>query len=221
MKRRILCFGDSNTWGASPFNGGGRYDENTRWPMRMQQILGENYTVIEEGMNGRTCVYDDPIEGGYKSGASYLPPCLMSHSPLDAVIFMLGTNDTKMRFGLNAMTIGEGMMQLIRLTRLYGFDTAANPPRIVLVGPAPIEETMLQAGHAPCFGRQAIEVSRDLVREYARIAKLMRCDFFDASSIALVSPNDGVHLSREGHLRLAEAMAQKVRSLFEPGGETR
>ena len=54
MKRRILCFGDSNTWGYKPT--GGRYDEETRWPMRMQRLLGDGYIVIEEGLNGRTCV---------------------------------------------------------------------------------------------------------------------------------------------------------------------
>ena len=117
-KKRILCFGDSNTWGYTPK--GGRYDDETRWPMRMQRVLGDRYTVIEEGMNGRTCLFDDPVEGGYKSGAAYLPPCLMSHSPLDCVILMLGSNDTKQRFGMNAKTIGEAMMQLVRLARLYG-----------------------------------------------------------------------------------------------------
>lgn len=66
MGKRILCFGDSNTYGYIPT--GGRYDRHTRWPMRLGEILGEDYEVIEEGFNGRTCVYDDPVEGGFKSG---------------------------------------------------------------------------------------------------------------------------------------------------------
>ena len=112
--RRILCFGDSNTYGYDPR--GGRYDENTRWTKRLDALLGDGWTVVEEGFNGRTCVMDDPTEGGYKSGANYLPPCLMSHNPLDMVAIMLGGNDSKQRFGLNPMTIGEGIMQLIRLS---------------------------------------------------------------------------------------------------------
>lgn len=212
-KKRILCFGDSNTWGYTPK--GGRYDDETRWPMRMQRVLGDQYTVIEEGMNGRTCLFDDPVEGGYKSGAAYLPPCLMSHSPLDCVILMLGSNDTKQRFGMNAKTIGEAMMQLVRLARLYGYDASGNPPHIIIVAPAPFLDGLMQAGHGPCFGVQAIGVTFDLVKEYARVAKLLRCDYFDASDFAEVSPLDSVHLTRIGHIQLGDAMAEKIRSIYE------
>lgn len=212
MKKRILCFGDSNTWGYDPR--GGRYDEETRWPMRLQRLLGEGFTVVEEGFNGRTCVYDDPIEGGYKSGANYLPPCLMSHSPLDLVIIMLGTNDAKRRFNLTPMTIGEGMMQLIRITRLYAVDGQGNPPKVLIVAPPPILDTLMRSRHAECFGEQAIEVTKGLAAEYARIAKLLRCDFFDAASWTEVSSIDAVHLTKEGHLGLAEGLTRKLTQIL-------
>ena len=212
MRKRILCFGDSNTWGYIPT--GGRYDDETRWPMRMQKLLGDGYTVIEEGFNGRTCVFDDPVEGGYKSGAIYLPPCLMTHSPLDAVVIMLGTNDLKQRFGMSARTVGEGMMQLVKLTRIYAVDGEGNPPRIVMVSPPPILDNLMQAGHGPCFGLQAIPISYDLSKEYARVAKLLRCNFFDAADYAEVSSIDAVHMTRNGHLKLGEAMANYIREMF-------
>ena len=212
MKKRILCFGDSNTWGYDPR--GGRYDESVRWPMRLQTLLGDEYCLVEEGFNGRTCVYDDPIEGGYKSGAVYLPPCLMSHNPLDLVIIMLGTNDTKRRFNLTPMTVGEGMMQLIRLTRLYAVDAQGNPPKILVVAPPPILDVLMKARHGECFGEQAIAVSRGLAAEYTRIAKLLRCEFFDAASWAEVSTIDAVHLTREGHLGLAEGLARKLKQIL-------
>ncbi len=212
MKKRILCFGDSNTWGYDPR--GGRYDEDTRWPMRLQTLLGGDYAVIEEGFNGRTCVYDDPIEGGYKSGAAYLPPCLMSQNPLELVVIMLGANDAKRRFGLTPMTIGEGMMQLIRLTRLYGLDHAGNPSRILIVAPPPFLDTLMKSRHGECFGEQAIEVTKNLAAEYARIAKLLRCDFFDAAGWAEVSPLDAVHMTRQGHLKLAEGLSKKIREML-------
>ena len=216
MQRRILCFGDSNTYGYIPT--GGRYDENTRWPMRMQKLLGDGYAVIEEGFNGRTCVYDDPVEGGYKSGVNYLPPCLMSHNPLDVVLIMLGTNDTKVRFGMTPMTIGQAMMQLVRTAKLYAVNEAGEPSRVVVVSPPVILDNLMQTRHAECFGEQAIAVSKGLSRELRRITKLMRCDFFDAAPFAEVSELDAVHMTARGHLQLGEAMAAKIKSMTGIGG---
>ncbi len=209
MQKRILCYGDSNTYGYIPT--GGRYDEHTRWPMRMQAVLGDGYAVIEEGFNGRTCVFDDPVEGGYKSGVQYLPPCLMSHNPLDAVIIMLGSNDTKVRFGMTPMTIGQSMMQLVRVAKQYAVNEAGEVSRIIVAAPPRILDNLMQTRHAECFGEQAIAVSAGLSRELRRITKLMRCDFFDAVPHAEVSPLDAVHMTAQGHLRLGGAMAEKIR----------
>ena len=209
MQKRILCYGDSNTYGYIPT--GGRYDEYTRWPMRMQALLGNGYAVIEEGFNGRTCVFDDPVEGGFKSGVQYLPPCLMSHNPLDAVIIMLGSNDTKARFGMTPMTIGQSMMQVVRAAKQYAVNEAGETAHIIIAAPPRILDNLMQTRHAECFGEQAIVVSAGLSRELRRISKLMRCDFFDAVPYAEVSPLDAVHMTEQGHLRLGEAMAQKIR----------
>ncbi len=89
--KTIVCFGDSNTWGFAPISKA-RYDRDTRWPGVLRNALGGGYLVIEEGQNGRTTVWDDPIEAN-KNGATYLLPCLESHKPLDLLIIKLGTND--------------------------------------------------------------------------------------------------------------------------------
>lgn len=209
MQKRILCYGDSNTYGYIPT--GGRYDEHTRWPMRMQALLGDGYAVVEEGFNGRTCVFDDPVEGGYKSGVEYLPPCLMSHNPLDAVVIMLGSNDTKVRFGMTPMTIGQSMMQLVRVAKQYAVNEAGEISHIIIAAPPRILDNLMQTRHAECFGEQAIAVSAGLSTELRRVSKLMRCDFFDAVPYAEVSPLDAVHMTERGHLRLGEAMAEKIR----------
>lgn len=212
MKKRILCYGDSNTYGYIPT--GGRYDEDTRWPMRLQRQLGDGYAVVEEGFNGRTCVFDDPVEGGYKSGVQFLPPCLMSHNPLDAVLIMLGTNDTKRRFGMTPMTIGQSMMQLVRTAKQYAINETGEASRVVVVAPPRILDNLPETRHAECFGEQAIAVSTGLPRELRRITKLMRCDFFDAGPFAEVSTLDAVHMTARGHLRLAEALADYLQKLL-------
>ncbi len=94
--KTILCFGDSNTWGARPLtslNDITRYGPDVRWGSVLRGTLGEGFWVVEEGLNGRTTVWPDPVEGEYKSGKSYLPACLESHAPLDLAAIMLGTND--------------------------------------------------------------------------------------------------------------------------------
>ena len=211
MKKHILCFGDSNTYGCRP--SGGRYDESIRWPMRLQARLGEEYIVIEEGFGGRTTVFDDPVEGGYKSGAAYLPPCLMSHNPLDLVILMLGANDAKMRFNMTARTIAEGNMRLIRLIRLYGMDAHGAPSRVLLVAPPPIGENIMQTSYAQVFGEKAAAVTRGLAAEYARYARLMRCDFLDAGQYAAASREDAIHMTAEGHERLADALYERIQTM--------
>ena len=65
MKKTVLCFGDSNTWGcvADYVETGmpsARYDNGTRWPRVLAGELGEGYEVIEEGLCGRTSIYTDP-----------------------------------------------------------------------------------------------------------------------------------------------------------------
>ena len=157
---------------------------------------------------------DDPTEGGYKSGANYLPPCLMSHNPLDMVAIMLGGNDSKQRFGLNPMTIGEGIMQMIRLTRLYAVDAAGNPSKILLIAPPPFREELRRTRYWDVFGPQALEVTRGLAAEYARVARLLRCEFLDAGAVAKLSEIDALHFTREDHLRLAESVCAKVKDAF-------
>ena len=96
--KTILCYGDSNTYGLKP-DSSQRYPRDVRWTGILQKKLGEDYYVIEEGLSGRTTLWDDPIEE-HKNGKTYLLPCLESHSPINLVVLMLGTNDLKTRFSL-------------------------------------------------------------------------------------------------------------------------
>ena len=154
------------------------------------------------------------MEGGYKSGIQYLPPCVMSHNPLDVVLLMLGTNDTKKRFGMTAENIGQAMMQLALTARQYAVNEAGKPSRIIIVAPAPIRENLMQRNFGECFGEQSIAVSRAVPREFRKVSKLIRCDYFDAGKFVETSEEDAVHLSAESHAALAKALADKIRSVL-------
>lgn len=92
--KEILCFGDSNTYGLIPGTKE-RYGRDTRWTGLLEQHLYEKgYRIIEEGLCGRTTVFEDELREGRK-GAALLPTLLESHAPIDRVVLMLGTNDCK------------------------------------------------------------------------------------------------------------------------------
>ena len=102
--KQILCFGDSNTFGSDPSPEGFRHPYHLRWPGIVQQLLGEEFFVIEEGMGGRTTVFSDPWEP-MRCGISYLPVALQRHQPLDLVILSLGTNACKGMFSASPRVI--------------------------------------------------------------------------------------------------------------------
>ena len=127
--------------------------------------------MIEEGFGGRTIAFDDPVEGGYKSAMDYLPPCLMSHDPLDMVIVMLGTNDVKQRFAMSAPAIAQALAHLLRLVHLYATDARGEPSRMLVVAPPPVRPEVMKTRMAGTFDARSIDVSEHLAEEYLRIAR--------------------------------------------------
>ena len=207
MTRTVVCFGDSNTHGADPA-GNGRLSRDVRWPRVMARALGDEYEVIEEGLNGRTTCWDTPLSPG-RNGLTYLGPCLESHAPVDLVIIMLGTNDTKAIYGLGAPEIASGMARLVEEARrsLAGPDEL--PPQVLVVSPVPMGEV---TDRSDLWGfSKAAEKSRQLARLYAIVAEDCRTGFFDAGSVASVHPDDGVHLDEEACASLGAALAVEVR----------
>ena len=205
---QILCFGDSNTWGAIPVTNE-RYARDVRWPGLMAAQLGAGFQVVEEGLCGRTTVWDDPIEGE-KNGLRYLPACLGSHQPLDLVIVMLGTNDLKMRFSLTALDIAKGAERLVQVIQASACGRGGQSPAIVLAVPPTIEprgdfEEMFLGGR---------EKSLDLFRRYTEVAQLHGCTLFDVGQHIVVDPADGIHYSADAQRKLGMAMTTLVRSMF-------
>ena len=201
----ILCFGDSNTFGYIPGTDGKRYDYNTRWTGRLQTLLGDQFYIIEEGLGGRTTVWEDPIEE-HKNGKAYLLPCLESHQPLDMVVLMLGTNDAKTRFSLPAVDIAAGMENLVLSILGLHAGREGKAPDILLICPIRIGNLTdwvdMLAG--------APEKMAQLPVEYERIAASYGLDFLDAGSVATPNDLDGVHLDAEGHKKLAKKIFEII-----------
>jgi lysophospholipase L1-like esterase len=205
--RRILCFGDSNTWGYDPATQD-RFDEATRWTGVLQTALGREYAVIEEGLNGRTTVWNDPIEG-HKNGHDYLVPCLESHRPLDLVVLMLGTNDLKRRFSLSAYDIAQGAAVLLRAVSYSAAGRDGQPPRVLLLAPPP---TAQLSDFAEMF-EGAGPKSLLLGQHYRGVAEQYHAAFLDTATVVRTSDIDGIHLEAAEHAKLGRAVAHEVLAL--------
>lgn len=209
----ILCYGDSNTWGCPPVEPGQtakRYGPDVRWGSVLRSALGSGYWVIEEGLSGRTTVWDDPVEGEHKNGKRYLLPCLESHAPIDLVALMLGTNDLKQRFGLSPTEIAAGAGALVESILHSPNGPQNRAPKVLLICPPP---TARLGGFAELFAG-AGEKSQALATHYRREANLRGCAFLDAGQIISSSERDGVHFEADAHQALGHAVARIVQELL-------
>ena len=205
--KRILCYGDSNTWGADPASPE-RFGIETRWTRVLANALGSGYEIIEEGLPGRTTVWDDPIEG-YKNGRDYLIPCLESHRPLDGVVLMLGTNDLKQRFGLSAFDVAEGAKVLVGLIQSSAAGHSDAAPPVLLLAPPPLAPL---TGYAEMFAGGEAK-SLKFGQYFARVAAETGYRFFDTAGVIRSSPIDGIHWEASEHAKLGRALAAKVAEL--------
>lgn len=203
--KHILCFGDSNTHGYIP--GGGRYDLQTRWTGLLAELLGEEYRIIEEGQNGRTSSFDDPFDP-YKNAINYIIPCLETHKPLDLTILMLGSNDMKSYLNPSVEKIAES------LSRLCQIILATSGAPVLLVSPILLGDQMETSDFAASFPPSSVAISHELGTALQQVADKRNIPFLDAARITEPSPEDSLHLSPEGHRKLAQAFEVKIKEII-------
>lgn len=214
--KTVLCYGDSNTWGANPRTAG-RYDHKTRWPMVLKSILNRDappddpeWWVVEEGMNGRTSCREDPVEGD-RNGLRQLIPILESHKPIDLVVIMLGTNDLKPRFCPLPFDIALGVQRVAAAARKSETGPNDTAPKVLIIcPPATVESPVFKH----IFGNDAAALSQKLPPLYRSVAGECGAAFLEAGKYIQSSAADGIHLDPEAHRKLAEAVAATVTKLF-------
>jgi lysophospholipase L1-like esterase len=200
-ERVVLCYGDSNTYGSVP-GGGDRFPRDVRWPGILAAQLGAGWHVIEEGLGGRTTVFDDPILPD-RNGKAYLLPCLLSHQPLDLVVVFLGTNDLKARFAASAADIAGGVAVLTEIA-------LAVAPKVLALGLprlGPLDERADELAGA----HEKAERMRPYLREYTGE---LGVELLELHELVSYTDEDGFHLDAAGHRTIGEAVAQRVAAMF-------
>lgn len=214
MKKRVVCFGDSNTWGYIA-GLGQRYDESIRWPARLQEKLGSDYLVVEEGLTGRTTVFDDPFDP-FMNGLKFMPAVLRTAAPIDLLVFMLGTNDFQSHIPEgNPISTARGVQLMLEEARKLDLDRPGGEKmKILMISPIEISEARLTFKKNDVTDQQSIDNSRKLGEHMKIVAEELGVEFIDAAKYIKPGPVDGVHLNEEGHAKMAELVYAKVKEML-------
>ena len=218
-KINILCFGDSNTWGCvgrwqeselpPP-----RYDEAHRWPDVMAAELGEKYHVVADALCGRTTIYTHRDEGPMYSAEPYLLPCMRSHSPLDLLIIMLGTNDIYNYPALTSENIGDGITRLIDMAQASQWGRDFKAPRILVMAPIEVKKPDPN-GRMLVYKKfrqeEGVALSKLFASTYQKIAAEKGCGYLNAAEFATPCDADGLHMDENGQIALGKAVAAWVK----------
>ena len=206
-KIKILCYGDSNTWGYIPGTDHQRFSKEERWTGVLQRMLGDKFEIIEEGLNSRTLIsVDKRKDKEGRSGAEYLLPCLDTHDPIDLVIIMLGTNELKTEYYRNPKEIGEIFVEIFVKKIISRKSVCRNTtPKLLIITPPLITK------ENPKFigGKEKSEKLNDI---YEDIAIRNECEFMGNEDWEV--GEDGVHLSRDGHRILASKLSMKIKEMY-------
>ncbi|WP_071459185.1 SGNH/GDSL hydrolase family protein [Bacillus massilinigeriensis] len=210
--KRIVCFGDSNTWGYNA-QSGERFPAGVRWTTLLADLLGGEFQVVEEGLPGRTSVMDDPLFEGL-NGLTYLHPCLMSHSPIGLIIIMLGTNDTKARFHLTSYNIAQGITRLAYKASRTPVGPDGQFPRVLVVAPPPIHKQYYKTEIGKSMGKHCDVKSEELAMHLEELLSETGIDFLNTGRKVPMNTIDFMHLDEYGHRLLARLVFDKIKDIL-------
>jgi lysophospholipase L1-like esterase len=209
---QILVYADSLSWGIIP-DTRSRFRFDQRWPGVVEQGLQEAgiaARVIEDCLNGRRTVWDDPFKPG-RNGLEGLEQRIEINSPLSLVVVFLGTNDFQSMHHLNAWQVSQGLAAIVAAIRRAPIEPGMPVPPILLVAPPQIQKA--KGKIAPKFhGAETKAVG--LTPAIQAVAHELGCHFFDAGSATTTSRVDGVHLDEDQHLALGKALVEEIKAIL-------
>jgi lysophospholipase L1-like esterase len=208
----LLTFGDSNTHGTMPIadeNVRGRYGSDVRWPCVAAAQLGDHWTLIEEGLPGRTTLHPDPDMGNHMEGSSGLRIALESHGPIDYMTLFLGVNDLKSQYNMTPKGVADDIGALMDIALSAEMQERHAGFEVLVICPPPILE---QGPIADKFVGGRVK-SLALPQHYAEVAQTRNLPVMYAGEYIESSPIDGIHFAPEMHLKLGAAVASALKSM--------
>ena len=219
--KRILCYGDSNTHGCNPawvpewendMTKGVRFSCNERWTGILAKLLGQEYEVIEEGLPGRTTVFARMPRSD--DGRAFAVTMILSQSPIDLLIIMLGTNDLKVTFTPSEDVAVRAMEELLKVMLNPYIWEHRKVPKVLIVSPVEIRESITDSHFWGMYDYKSVELSKKLADLYEPLSHRYGCEFLNAAAVAEASLLDGIHMDAENHAKLAEALCKKIKQIL-------
>ncbi len=198
--KKIICFGDSNTYGYNPKDGS-RYPKSIRWTGLLSKNLENKYTVVEAGLNDRNCFIN------HQGGALYVGhSAILDYldNDISLIVFALGINDLQFKYNVNLDDFKTGLLYTLNKIKLY---------KKILLCPPCLTKDVLYGNFAHQFDIKSIEKSKKLSEIYKEISKKTNSDFIDLNNIVKVSPIDGLHLDPVQHRLIANCLTEKILSM--------
>jgi lysophospholipase L1-like esterase len=204
-----MIYGDSNTHGYNAVDAS-RFDETIRWTGVCQSILGDDYVIVEEGLNGRNTCYNVP-DMEFKNGLSTIIPITLSQLPLDVICVKLGSNDIDKFSKHTPEQIAADAARVLMLAKYTAEEKYPfHPRKYVLMAPLELTQEALTGEFAEFYDEECIEIAKQLPAAYEAMAKKLGFMYFDANKYAKCGLPDGVHLDAENHVDLGKAFAAWV-----------
>jgi lysophospholipase L1-like esterase len=206
--KTVLCYGDSNTWGYLAPDGErlGRWE---RWPGVLQRPLGEDVHVVEEGLNGRTTVFDVP-EDPDRNGLTLLPALLETHAPVDVMVLFLGVNDFFLPFQVTAWRVAHAVGALVDVARRGEWGPDGGAPAVVAMCPPPFGDLGVERASSPHGEAE----TRGLGDAFRQMATEHECEVVDLAGHVAFRVPDGIHFDAEGHAAIGKLMTERLQDLL-------
>ena len=202
--KKILCFGDSNTFGFNPKNGT-RYNEKERWSGILKKELN-NYEIIEDGMNNRTCFSNSSYDlNSFIAIKKYLD------ENYDLIIFQIGINDLQLQYNTSLQTFEN---KFIELVKNINPESKKIKTKILFLCPNKINECITKSYFNSLFDEISIDKSAQINKVFESISNKTGADIVFLENMTKTSAIDGLHYDIENHKIIADVLKKYILELF-------
>ena len=203
--KKILCYGDSNTYGYNPTDGS-RFNNTIRWTALLQNNLEKDFEVINEGVCDR-CGFVDNDKGFLFSTQRHFPKIIAKTKDIDILILWVGTNDLQFKYDLTIHQFENGLEKLIVTAKNYA-------KRIIIIPPVVLNNNVLKGNFNYQFDETSISKSKKVGKIYRKLSNVYRLNYLDLNDIVKPSNTDGLHYDSKGHKIIAAKLGDYIKSIF-------